>query len=96
MLKTLALAGGLVLASLTMAAGPSAAAPVANAQALGATTEAPVETVQYYRGYRRGYGHRRFYGPRRFYGRPHYRGRGYYRPRPFYGRPFYGPRRYYY
>ena len=96
MLKTLALAAGLVLAGLTMATGPTAAAPVANVQALGTAAETPVQTVQYRRGYGRGYGGRRFYGPRRYYGRPAFRGRGYYRPRPFYGRPYYAPRRFYY
>lgn len=100
MLKTLALAGSLLVAGLSFASAPATAAPVAPSPALGATTEAPVATVQYYgprRGYRRGNGYRRgFYGPRRFYGRPYYRNRGYYRPRPFYGRPYYAPRRYYY
>lgn len=89
MLKTLTLAGGLVLAGLTFAPQGAAAASFGNQADVASTASPGVELAQYYyyRGPRRRY--RGYYGPRRgYYGRPYYR-------RGYYGRP-YGYRRGYY
>ena len=82
MLKSFALAGGLVLASLSFAL-PASAASFGDQAAVAATTAPAVEQAQYGYGYRRRYrpryyGPRRFYGPRRYYGRPYGYRRGFY------------------
>jgi hypothetical protein len=96
LLKSLTLAGALVAAALTFGAGPASAASFGNQSQVAETATAPVETVQYGYGYRRGYYGRRFYGPRRYYGPRRFYGGPVYGPRRFYGRPYgYGPRPFY-
>lgn len=88
MLKTVIVAGGLVLAGLSLAPAAATAAPF-GAQADVATTAAPeVEKAQYY--YRRRYARPRYYRPR------YYAPRRYYRPRYYAPRRAYRPRYRYY
>jgi hypothetical protein len=74
---------GLALIGATFAAAPASAAVIGGPAAVGTSTAAPVETVQYYDGYgrphyRRPFYGRPYYGPRRFYGGPRYYRRGFY------------------